>query len=105
MGTPPVTDDDIQVVRDDGAGRYEARLDGQVAGFADFEAAAGRIIFTHTEVDSAFGHRGVASRLIGDALDDVRSRGLKVTARCPFVAAFIRDHAEYADLVVPDQPT
>jgi predicted GNAT family acetyltransferase len=100
-----VTDEDIQVVRDDGAGRYEARLDGQVAGFADFEAAADRIIFTHTEVDSAFEHRGVASRLIGDALDDVRSRGLTVTARCPFVAAFIRDHAEYADLVVPDQPT
>jgi len=51
-----VTDEDIQVVRDDGAGRYEARLDGQVGRFADFEAAADRIIFTHTEVDSAFEH-------------------------------------------------
>ena len=38
------------------------------------EAAADRIIFTHTEVDSAFEHRGVASRLIGDALDDPAAR-------------------------------
>jgi uncharacterized protein len=33
------------------------------------------------------------------ALDDMRARGLKVAPVCPFVAAYIRRHPEYADLV------
>jgi predicted GNAT family acetyltransferase len=97
-----MSEDELRVVRDDDTDRYEALLDGQVAGFTSYETAPGRIIFIHTEVDAAFEHRGVASRLIAGALDDARSRGLKVTPRCPFVAAYIRDHADYADLVGPD---
>ena len=29
-------------------------------------------------------------------------RGLKIVAICPFVEAFVHDHAEYADLAVAD---
>ena len=99
-----MTDDEIRIVRDDRTGRYEAWLGGQLAGFANFEPASGRIIFTHTEIDPAFGHRGIASRLVTDALDDVRAQGLAVTPRCPFVADYIQHHPEYADLVAPEKP-
>jgi hypothetical protein len=43
-----------------------------------------------------------ACRLARAALDDVRELGLEVVPLCPFIAAYIRSHAdEYLDLVVP----
>jgi predicted GNAT family acetyltransferase len=43
--------------------------------------------------------KGVASELVRWALDDVRGRGLRIVPRCPFVAAYLKRHPEYADLV------
>jgi uncharacterized protein len=79
--------------------RYEARVDDKLAGAAFYELEPGRIVFLHTEVQPAFEGRGIGSLLAKDALDDVRSKGLKVIARCPFISRYIRDHAEYQDLV------
>jgi predicted GNAT family acetyltransferase len=36
---------------------------------------------------------------VAAVLDDIRARGMKVRPRCPFVARFIREHPQYADLV------
>jgi len=83
------------------ATRYEARIDGQLAGFAAYRLSPGRITFTHTEVDPAFTGGGVAGRLARHALDDARARGLAVRPLCPYIAAYIKRHPEYADLVVP----
>lgn len=79
--------------------RYEARIDGQLAGFAEYRIAGQRVIFFHTEVDPAFEGQGVAARLTRHALDDVRARGLRMTPRCPFFATYVRRHPEYEDLV------
>ena len=83
------------------ANRYEARIDGELAGTAVYRLRPGHITFVHTEVDGAFEGHGVGSRLAATALDDARARGLAVTPRCPFIAAYIRRHPEYADLVRP----
>jgi uncharacterized protein len=40
---------------------------------------------------------------VADALDDIRSRGLQVVPLCPFVAAYIRRHPEYEDLVTRER--
>jgi len=81
--------------------RYEARVDGKLAGFAAYTRRGTDVVFTHTQVDDDFEGRGVGSRLVRSALDDVRARGLLATPLCPFVAAFIADHQEYADLTAP----
>ena len=79
--------------------RYEAATEaGLVAGFAEFEDHDGSRVFTHTEVDDAFEGQGVGSALAAGALDDVRERGLKVVAKCPFIDKYIDKHPEYADL-------
>jgi len=57
------------------------------------------ISLDHAEVPSALEGRGLGSKLVRATLDQVRSEGLKVVPRCSFVAAFIRRHAEYADLL------
>lgn len=78
--------------------RYEVGVEGHVA-HADYVIDGDVITFTHTIVPGELEGRGIASRLIRFALEDVRARGLRVIARCPFVAAFIRKHPEWADLL------
>ena len=80
----------------------EARIDGNVAGIAQYLRRSDRVIFTHTEVDPAFEGRGVGSALAKGALDAVRAAGRAVEPRCPFIAAYILRHPAYADLVVGD---
>ena len=101
----PAAPDDLDVRDVPTASRYEARLRPNASGDADAVAFAayllhGReIVFTHTEVPPALEGRGVGSRLARAALDDARRRGLAVVPRCPFIAAFIRRHPAYRDLV------
>jgi predicted GNAT family acetyltransferase len=79
--------------------RYEVTVDGTLAGFAEYRDADGARVFTHTEVFDAFEGQGVGSALARGALDDVRATGRRLVALCPFVAAYIERHDEYADMV------
>ena len=77
--------------------RYEAHVDGELAGYSAYRLHGADIVFTHTEVHLE-GH-GVGSTLVRGALDDVRRKGTsKVVAQCPFVKAYIAKHPECADL-------
>jgi predicted GNAT family acetyltransferase len=53
----------------------------------------------HTEIEPAFDGRGLGGQLARAALDDVRRRGVRAVARCPFIAGYIERHPEYQDLV------
>jgi predicted GNAT family acetyltransferase len=93
--------DSVEVSRDERSSRYVATEDGAELGSAFYEDHPdGRVTFTHTEVDESTQGRGIGGRLVRQALDDVRRRGLKVDPRCPFVAEYIDEHAEYQDLLV-----
>jgi predicted GNAT family acetyltransferase len=79
--------------------RYELTVDGELAGIAEYVMREGVRVFTHTEVFDAGRGEGLGSALAQGALDDVRARGMKLVPRCPFIAAYIERHDEYADLV------
>ncbi|MFM9443802.1 GNAT family N-acetyltransferase [Streptomyces acidiscabies] len=84
------------------ARRYEARVDGwseEVAGFSQYLRTSELITFLHTEVAPEFEGRGVGSALVRTSLDEARAAGLRVLATCPFYAAWIDRHPEYADLL------
>lgn len=53
----------------------------------------------HADVARKWEGRGVGSALVQGALDDVRDRGLMVRLQCPFVAAYIRRHPDYEEIV------
>ena len=78
--------------------RYEARVDGALAGWVEYGRVEGRIVAFHTEVLPQFGGRGIASALVRRVLDDARAAGRKVTPRCPFFVAHFERHPEDADL-------
>jgi predicted GNAT family acetyltransferase len=78
--------------------RYELAVDGHIAA-TYYKIADGVITFIHTEVPPELGGKGIGSKLIKGALDQVRAEGLKVIAQCPFVKAYIEKHPDYADLL------
>ena len=89
----------IEVVDDREKRRFEIRVDGELAGFADYSRRGGRLIFRHTEIDDAFEGRGLGSKLAQGALDAARTAGHGVVPLCPFIASYIERHPDYQDLV------
>jgi len=79
--------------------RFELAADGAIA-FSEYRLHGDVITFVHTLVPKELEGHGVASRLIRGALEQVRARGLKVIASCPFVKAYIAKHAEWQDLLL-----
>jgi predicted GNAT family acetyltransferase len=93
---------DVETRNNESESRYEAYVDGELAGFAAYEVDEKRIVFTHTEVDDAFEGHGVGSTLAQEALDDVRAQGTRrVVPRCRFIKDWIEHHPDYDDLVHP----
>lgn len=80
--------------------RYEAHVDGTLAGFAEYQLTDRLIVFTHTEVKPDFEGQGVASAIARFALDDVRADGRReALPLCSFIKGWIARHADYRDLV------
>jgi len=82
--------------------RYEVTVDDHLAGFAVYRDVEGVRVFTHTEVFDAYEGQGVGSALARGALDEVRARGGRLVAQCPFIAGYIERHDAYRDLVDDD---
>jgi uncharacterized protein len=78
--------------------RFELAVDGHIAA-TYYKISDGVITFIHTEVPPELGGKGIGSKLIKGALDQVRTAGLKVIPQCPFVKAFIEKHPDYQDLL------
>ena len=93
------TDATVDVTDNAEQDRYEIRLDGELAGFAQYTRRGGRTLFTHTEIDPAFGGHGLGSRLAAGALDAERAAGTPVVPICPFIRSYIDRHPAYVDLV------
>ncbi len=104
LGHPSMSD---AIFRDNQAElRYEALADdGNVIAEIRYRTEPGTVVLVHTEVAPSAEGTGVGSQLVKEALDDIRKRGLRVVPVCPFVAAYIRRHREYADLVGTDPAT
>jgi predicted GNAT family acetyltransferase len=89
---------DETVKNNTGESRFELAIEGHLAA-AYYKQSGNVITFEHTEVPAELGGKGVGSRLVQGALEQVRAQGLKVIAQCPFVKAWIGKHPAYADLL------
>ncbi|MCF8607452.1 N-acetyltransferase [Gordonia sp. HY442] len=90
----------VEVTRNDAAGRYDITVDGELAGFTEFVDHDGQRIFPHTELDDKFSGRGLSSVLIRQALADTRAAGQRIVPICPLVARYISKHEdEVGDIV------
>ena len=81
--------------------RFSISVDGQQVGFTEYADRDAQRVFIHTEVDDAFEGRGLATILIGEALQTTRDAGLRIVGMCPMVAAYLDKHSEFADVRDP----
>jgi predicted GNAT family acetyltransferase len=92
------------VQRADDRHRYEILVDGELAGFTEYLDRDAQRVFYHTLVDEAFAGRGLAGQLVQESLTDVRAAGKRIVPVCPYVAKFLTEHDEFADLTDPVTP-
>jgi predicted GNAT family acetyltransferase len=90
----------LSVVNQPDASRYALLQDGERIGVAEYDLRDDAIVFTHTEVDESQREKGMASRLVTEALDDVRAGSdLRVIVTCPYIRSWLTEHPEYRDLL------
>jgi predicted GNAT family acetyltransferase len=85
----------LEIVNNAAARRWEARLDGELAGYAEYRGNSNKVVFTHTVVEPQFEGRGIGSGLAKAALDAALTAGQRIVPYCPFVSAYLRRHHEY----------
>ena len=85
-------------------GRYEASVDGELAGILEYVIKHGRIALIHSEVSPARQGHGVAAALARFALDDARRRELKVIVNCPYVQDYVTRHPDDDDIIIGRTP-
>lgn len=88
------------------AQRFEAHVDGRLAGFAEYQLTDALMVFTHTEVDPAFEGKGVGSDIARFALDHLRADGTRQALPvCPFITGWIQRHPEYLAITYGATPS
>jgi predicted GNAT family acetyltransferase len=92
------------VERVDAERLYQIVIDGGRAGVVAYRDRDNQRVFYHTEVDDKFAGQGLASQLVQQALTDTRASGKRVVPVCPYVAAFLKRHEEFADIADPVTP-
>jgi uncharacterized protein len=95
-----MVEDRLTIVHNEARSRFEVALGpGGERGELLYRRAGERIVFTHTGVPHAYRERGIGGRLVQAGLEYARREGLVVEPRCPFVARYIREHPEFAELL------
>ena len=90
---------EIEIHRNDDAGRYELSVGGELATIADFHDEDERRVFPNTVTSPRFRGNGYAAKLVRTALEDAADEERQVVPSCWFVAEYIDDHTEYQALV------
>lgn len=80
--------------------RYEIHIDDELAGVLEYVEQDGIRDFVRTMVEPRFGGRGLARQLVREALEDVRSSGLRVRPVCSYVTRILDESNDYADIDV-----
>lgn len=53
----------------------------------------------HTEVPQRFSGLGVGSRLAHAVFEELKGRGRRVIAKCPFMSGYAARHPEYLEML------
>lgn len=80
--------------------RFQFDLDGQL-GVVEYILLKDQIYLTHTEVPESLGGRGYGSQIVKLALENIKSRGLKLIPQCPFVVSYIEKNPQWREILDP----
>lgn len=89
----------IDLQHDEDGNRFVLRSSGETMGLIEYRRAGDVFDLLHTEVLPQGQGKGLGKVLVRDVLDHIRSDGGTIVATCRFVAHFVDEHPEYADLI------
>lgn len=78
--------------------QFEIHTDGEIA-LLQYRFYKDDIALMHTAVPDKLSGKGIATSLAHHALEWAKEHHKKVMVYCPFVAAYLKRHPEYNELV------
>jgi hypothetical protein len=91
-------DMDFELIHNEDGNQYEFHIEGKVAKI-EYILKPPKIYLTHTEVPSSFEKQGIGSQLVLKVLEELKMKKLAIVPLCPFVAASIKKHPEWIEIV------
>lgn len=85
-------------------GKYTIAVEGKSVGLADFKDRGDQRVFYHTEIDPAYGGRGLATILVEEALNEARNEGKRIVPVCSMIGTVLKKHPEFDDITDPVTP-
>lgn len=79
--------------------QYEFHVENHIVKI-EYIKAQTQIYLTHTEVPTALEGKGIGSAIVKQVLQDIKEKDLTLVPLCPFVAAYIKRHPEWRNLVL-----
>jgi uncharacterized protein len=89
----------IDVSHDEAGNRFVMQAGEETVGLIEYRRDGDVFDLHHTEIVPEGQGQGLGTVLVRDVLDDLRDQGHRIQPTCPFVARFVDDHENYADLV------
>lgn len=81
-------------------GDFEALFRGKHAGLMTYTwAGTDKFIIDHTEVEEAFGGKGIGKEMLLAAVDFARKTNVKIIPLCPFAKATFQKNADLQDVL------
>jgi uncharacterized protein len=87
----------LEVIHNPAENRFETWIDGYLSKL-DYIQDGKNFVITHVGVHPEFRGQGVAGKIVQVGLEYAKENSLRVVPMCPYAAAYIRRHPEYAEL-------
>ena len=87
----------LEVIHNPTENRFETWIDGYLSKL-DYIQDGKNFVITHVGVHPEFRGQGVAGKIVQVGLEYAKENSLRVVPMCPYAAAYIRRHPEYAEL-------
>ncbi len=89
------------ITRNDERKRFELEAEGHTA-FIEFLIDKDHVMYlTHTEVPKALEGKGIGKNIVEQTLNYLKDNNFKLAPLCPFVAAYLKRHPEWKDILAP----
>ncbi len=91
---------EIKHTNNESKGVFELYYDGKKAGLMTYSwAGDDKFIIDHTEVDEAYGGKGLGKDLVKAGVEYAREKNVKVIPLCPFAKKVIAKTPEFQDVL------
>ena len=91
----------VAVVHRPAESRWEAMSGEEVVGHLSYDTIGSTVDLHHTLVDPAHRNKGVADRLVEEAVREIRAEKMNLRPTCSYVRAWMEQHPEHQDLLEP----